>query len=46
MTVLHVWAAVLAEDGPGPFRHATVEEEYPAHGPKDPFDDGDLYDVA
>ena len=43
---LHVWADVLSENGPGPPRHASVEEEPPAHGSQDPCDDGDFDDVA
>jgi retron-type reverse transcriptase len=29
---LHVWADVLGDDWPGPYGHAAVKEEYPAHG--------------
>jgi len=36
---LYVWAAVLSDDWPGPYGHAPVEEEYPAHGRKDSCDD-------
>ncbi|SAL81568.1 hypothetical protein AWB67_05877 [Caballeronia terrestris] len=28
----YVWADVLSDHGAGPYGHATVEEEYPAHG--------------
>src|ERR1700754_3147558 len=36
---LHVWAAVLGDDWSGPHGHASVEEEYPAHGREDSCDD-------
>ena len=39
-------ADVLSENGLDPPRHASVEEEPPAHGSQDPCDDGDFDDVA
>lgn len=43
---LHVWADVLCSDRAGPYGHASVEEEYPAHGREDSRADRFVDDVA